>query len=678
MHASPMASAGQRFRVSVDIGGTFTDIVIQDAITGHIDTGKVLSTREDPARAVLDALARFVPDQDAMRFFVHGTTVGLNAVLERRGAQTALLMTDGIEQAYLIGGNDRQDIFDLRYRKAAPLIEADRLFGVPERMDADGSVHRELDVAGVRAIAEQIRRLGLESVAVCLLYSFMRPEHELAVEAILREQLAIPVVLSHRISPEWREYARASTTVMTAYIAPVVERYLTTLMNALERDDAPLHVMQSNGGVTTGATARTAPIQTLLSGPVGGAIGAREISRRLGRHNVVCVDMGGTSFDVSLIVDGEASVSSETELDGLPIQMAAVDITGIGAGGGSIAWLEGPALRVGPESAGSTPGPVCYRRGGTRPTVTDANLALGRVDSRQFAGGGMDLDLDGARAAIAAVGAEIGLSADQTAQGILDIINAAMADAIRTQTVRRGIDPRDFILVAYGGAGPMHAAALAQELEIDEVVVPAHPGTFSAWGMLQTDVRHDFVETHFVPLDEVDLTQIEEIYTRLTATGMDLLDREGVAPQARRSSRSVDLRYAGQEYTLSVPLSAGTLHAASVTEAFNAAYQARYGHSNPGAPIEIVRLQVTLHGDLDRPREAAPPIAAPTPWSTRRVRFGDEWLDSTIVSRTALGPDDEVRGPAIVEETTATTVLPPGWSGRRVEDGHLLLTRNGD
>lgn len=662
-------------RVSVDIGGTFTDIVIQDAQTGRIETGKVLSTREDPARAVLEALERFVGDGRDLAFFVHGTTVGLNAVLERRGASTGLLMTDGLEQAYLIGGNDRPDIFDLRYRKPRPLIEADRIFAVPERLDADGSVHRPLDLEAVDAIAERVEALGLEALAVCLLYSFRDPAHELALEARLRERLDIPVILSHRVSPEWREYARASTTVMTAYMAPVVERYLTTLMEALERDDAPLHVMQSNGGVMSATTARSTPIQTLLSGPVGGAIGAREISRRLGRRNVVCVDMGGTSFDISLIVDGEATVSGETELDGLPIQMAAVDITGIGAGGGSIAWLEGRALRVGPESAGSRPGPVCYRQGGTRPTVTDANLALGRVDSDQFAGGGMDLDVEGARAAIAAIGEQIGLDADATAQGILDIVNAAMADAIRTQTVRRGIDPREFSLVAYGGAGPMHVAALAEELGIDEVIVPAHPGTFSAWGMLQTDVRHDFVETHFRPLEELDLDAAGAVFDRLREAGFARLDAEGVPSRARTSARSIDLRYVGQEYSLPVALDDGPIDVASVTATFNRAYQERYGHSNPGAPLEVVRLQVTVAGELDRPSRA--PVAPPAdvPLRTRAVSFGGAWVDATIASRPALRPGETVAGPAIVEETTATTVVPPGWIAGLADDGHLVLTR---
>ncbi|HVO53291.1 MAG TPA: hydantoinase/oxoprolinase family protein [Solirubrobacterales bacterium] len=667
-----------RYRVAVDIGGTFTDIVVQDASSGEVSTGKVLSTREDPARAVLTAIERFAGGPEQVEFLVHGTTVGLNAVLERRGARTGLLMTAGFEDAYLIGGNDRLDIFDIRYRKPRPLLEAEQIFAVEERIGNDGEVQRELDLAALAPVVEQIRGQGLESLAVCLLYGYMAPDHELALERHLREELGIPVLLSHRVSPEWREYARASTTVTSAYIAPVIERYLSTLIEQLDQGGGrSLHVMQSNGGVMSAEVAREEPIQTLLSGPVGGAIGAQEISRVLDRPNVVCVDMGGTSFDVSLTIGGEASVSTETEIDGLPLQMSAVDITGIGAGGGSVAWLDGAALRVGPRSAGSEPGPVCYGRGGSEPTVTDANLALGRVNTSSFAGGGMELDLAAAEEALAGLGGELGLSAVETAQGILDIVNAAMADAIRTQTVERGIDPREFALVAYGGAGPMHAAALAEQLEIDEVIVPAHPGTFSAWGMLQTDVRHDLRVTHFRALEEIDVGEAAAAFAALEAQGRELLLSEDVDPQRMHATCMADLRYVGQEYSLRVPVPSPELDPAAVKVDFDRLYHERYGHSSAASPAEVVKLWVTVRGDLPRPAGSVAPAVRDAPHGDRSVRFGGEWQAATVADRAAIAAGSSLAGPAVIEESTSTTVVPPGWSARVVEGGHLAMNRSG-
>jgi len=663
-------------RVAVDIGGTFTDIVIQDSASGEIKTGKVLSTPDNPARAVLSAIAAHVPDGRRIGFFVHGTTVGLNAVLERRGARVALLMTDGFQDVYSIGSSARSSIFSLRFRKPAPLVEPSLVLPIGERINSSGRIDRAVSPESVEQAIVNLSSQSVEAVAVCLLFSYLAPSHELEVAKAIGEALKVPVVTSHQVSPEWREYERASTTVMTAYIAPVVERYIATLVGLLaDISDAQVHVMQSNGGVMSASTASQRPIQTLLSGPVGGAIGAREVSRQLGVPNVICVDMGGTSFDVCLVIDGEATVTSQAEVDGLPLQMSAVDISGIGAGGGSIARAEAGALRVGPKSAGSVPGPVCYGRGGTEPTVTDANFVLGRVDSRNFAGGGMDLRLEEAHDAIRRLGTELGIGIDEAAQGILDVVNAAMADAIRTQTVKRGIDPRDFALVAYGGAGPMHAVAIADELGVREVIVPNHPGTFSAWGMLQTDIRHDIRRTFASPLATVDVGALEDVFERLTVEGRNLLLAERVSEDEISWDREIDLRYFGQEYSLTVPLPTGDFDSAALRQEFDRLYRRRYGHSSGEAPVEIVKLAVRVTGLLDRPKAYATFATADIPSRLKAVSFSGTWLETPIVPRETLIPGTSLIGPAIIEESTATTVVPPGWAAVILPEGHLLVSK---
>ena len=478
-----MKAGADRYRIAADIGGTFTDVVAQDSLTGRCHAVKVLSNPADPARAVIDGINAAIARDDEIDFFVHGTTVGLNAVLTRTGARVALLTTRNFRDIYTIQGNDRGEIFSIRWNKPEPLVPLENTYTVRERIAADGEVVEPLNADDVEAFADAVEAGEFESIAVCFLFSFKNPAHELAAEEMLRRRLpGIDIALSHRVSPEWREFERTSTTVMDSYLAPVVRSYLQRL-KARIKDRMPvgraLHVMESNGGVMSTTNASNSPLQTLLSGPVGGAIGGRALAASTGRKNLICVDMGGTSFDASLIVDGSPSTSNETKIEGLPVQMSVVDINVIGAGGGSIAWEEAGAIRVGPQSAGSDPGPICYGRGGDRPTVSDANLVLGRLDSANFAGSQVVLDAAAAEQAMRSMGARFGLDATAMAQGIVDIINAKMADSIRTITIRRGIDPRDFTLVAFGGAGPAQAAALADELGNRDVIIPVFPGAFS-------------------------------------------------------------------------------------------------------------------------------------------------------------------------------------------------------
>ena len=674
------------YRVSIDIGGTFTDLVVHDQEERRSFTGKVLSTPDDPARGVITGLTDLIDDPDRISFLVHGTTVGLNAFLERRGTRVLLLTTEGFRDVYAIARGDRKKLFALQYRKPEPLIPLQDIHTVRERTLHDGTVDEPLSEEDFDPIIEKIQTEDISSVAVCFLHSYVNPEHELRAREILKERIrGLSVSLSHEVAREWREYERTSSAVINAYIAPTVERYLESLEGQLEerRVGARLHVMQSNGGVMTASAARQLPIQTLLSGPVGGTIGGGALSEALGRPNLLCVDMGGTSFDASLIVEGKPSVSTEIELEGLPVLMSLVDIHTVGAGGGSLAYLEAGALRVGPKSAGADPGPACYGRGGTQPTVTDANLLLGRMDPEYFLGGNMDLDKGAAEEAIRRVAERLELTTEGLAEGILAIINAKMAEAMRTITVEQGIDPREYSLVAFGGAGPMHAVALAQELEIEEIIVPPAPGTFSAFGMLQTDIRHDLTQTYYEAMAPSLAEDLESIYAKLEDEAREVLDDEGVPEIRMGLLRTADMRYVGQEYFVNVELpqngrlTAGALE--ELTNRFHTAYKTRYGHSTPGAPIEFVNLRVAALGELERDVAGFEPPAGGElpPHDTREVVFEGERVPTRIYRRGELSARVQVAGPLVIEEDTATTVVPPGWRAKVDELGDVIISQEG-
>jgi N-methylhydantoinase A len=667
-----------RYRVAVDVGGTFTDFVIQDTQTGSALTNKVLSTTEDQARGVLTGLREEVDSFGDIALLVHGNTVGLNALLERRGSRVLFITTDGFRDVLRLGRGDRRDIFSLQYRKPSALVPVTDVETLVERIDVDGSVRTPLDETGIERIAERVEAEGFEAVAVCLLHAYRNPRHELRVRELLLERLpGVNVSLSHEIAPEWREYERSSTTALNAYIAPKVDRYLHSLMTRLHEDGfgSPLHIMQSSGGVTTADVAREKPVQALLSGPVGGTVGGAKLAEVLERPNLMCIDMGGTSFDASLVVDGAPTVSTEVELEGLPLLLPLVDIHTSGAGGGSIAWLEAGGLRVGPQSAGSDPGPACYGRGGTEPTVTDANAVLGRIDPDYFLDGGMALDVRAAGAAVDTVAEPLGMSREEAAAGILAIINAKMADALRTMTVQQGIDPRSFALVAFGGAGPMHAIALADELGIDDVVVPWASGAFSAWGMLHTEMRRDLVRSHYRPPAAIDGDELEAVFGQLTAEADALLVSDGVPSSDRRFARQVDMRYTGQEYTITIEAPEDARDLDALIARFHRDYEVRYGHSTPGAPVETVAVRLTGSGANTWPMAAGAAEAAGPARPSRRVVFDGLAHDAAVVHRRDIGPGATVDGPAIVEEPTSTTVVPPGWRVAIGPANALVITR---
>jgi N-methylhydantoinase A len=662
----------------MDIGGTFTDFVVIDEAEQLTSTGKTSTTPAHPEQGVLEGLVQVVPELRDISFIVHGTTVGLNAFLERKGTRVLLVMTAGARDAYSIARHDRKELYTLRYRKPERLVPRRDVYELSERLRFDGSVDTPFDESSLAPVIAAVRANGIEAVAVCLLHAYVNPAHELRAREVLeRECPGLSVTLSHEIAREWREYERASTAALNAYVAPRVETYLRNLGDELTaRDVQPtLHVMQSNGGITTAAKARQQPVQTLLSGPVGGTIGGAALSRAIDRPNLLCIDMGGTSFDLSLIIDGRPTVSTETDLEGLPILMPLVDIHTIGAGGGSLAWLEAGGLRVGPQSAGAMPGPACYGRGGTQPTVTDANLFLGRLDPEFFLGGRMRLDDQAAARAVQLVAGQIGLDDTALAEGMLAIVNANMADAMRTITVKQGIDPRDFSLVAFGGAGPMHAAWLAQELEIREVIVPWSPGTFSAWGMLQTDIRHDVVRSFYRPLADLEGTAVSEVLVELQEEAAALLASEAIEAGDHYFARSADMRYVGQEYTVHVPIGAD-VELTGLDASFHDAHRIRYGHSTPGAPVEFVNLRLAGFGRIagDAAPFRAPSEGLDAVAGIRRATFAGAVVDTTVLHRDRLRPGDRFEGPLVIEEQSSTTVVPPDCTMIVDGLGNLLIT----
>ncbi|MDA0217809.1 MAG: hydantoinase/oxoprolinase family protein [Actinobacteria bacterium] len=668
-------------RVGVDIGGTFTD-AISISSDGRISTSKSLTTSGRLADGVVNAISGLELASKEIDYFVHGTTAGLNAFLERRGSRIALITTKGFRDVYQIGRANRPDMYNLKYQSPKPLIPRSDIFEMNERMSPEGETILEVDLKELESIAGRIEG-KFDAVAIVLLHSYKSAEHEIQVEKFLSKRLpSVLVVPSHQVAPEWREYERTSTTALSAYIAPIIDEYLLQLGKKLEEIGmrAPIRVMQSNGGVMSASTARAKAIQTLFSGPVGGTIAGVEIGKKLDFDKLICVDMGGTSFDVSLVIDKKADVESQTELQGLPILSPTVSMHTIGAGGGSIAYLAGGALRVGPRSAGAMPGPACYGRGGSEPTVTDANLFLGRLPQIAKLGGNLPLDSDASQRALDSVGTQLKLAPEEVASGIISIVNAAMANAIREITVSRGIDPRDFSLVAFGGAGPLHAIAIAEELELKSVVIPANPGVLSAWGMLQADTRHDQVLNFYSLLHEISLPQFEEALKKLRVQSKEILDSESIPVNLQEFRPAVDLRYVGQEYTVTVEWSDEWSVAKALAELpnmFEAEHLSRYGHNNPGESIELVNIRMSALGlNGITSEQYLPESETKSEEMVYPVYFNKEWTDSKIIQRDQVKIGGSVAGPAVILEPDCTTLLHPGWQAKVAVGGHIVISRS--
>jgi N-methylhydantoinase A len=627
--------------VGVDVGGTFTDFV---GFRGRdVVTTKRPSTR-DPSVAVLAGLRELRADRMA-----HGMTVATNAILERRGARTAFVTTAGFEDLLTIGRQDRPSLYDLRVPRPPPAVPRERCIGVRERVDARGRPLLRVSRAETARVARLVETTGAESVAVCLLFSFLRPAHERTIARALR---GLPVSTSHEVLPEVREVERASTTVLDAYVKPLVTRYLTDLGSSL----GPFLVMKSDGGVAAHAAVARRPVEVVLSGPAGGVAGVVALGRRLRLRNLVAFDMGGTSADFSAILSGRPSWTTEASIDGFPLALPVVDIESVGAGGGSLAWRDaGGALRVGPRSAGADPGPVAYGRGGTQATVTDADLCAGALGPALL-GGALPLHVSLARKATEALADGLGVRPHDAVLGVQAVVRANMAAAMRLVLSKRGLDPRDFALVAFGGAGPMHAVALAREMAVPRVLVPFLPGAFSAYGILISDVRVEYGRSVVRPLARA-AGLLHDVVDAFTARGRADLAAQGFDPAEAAFEASADLRFRGQSYEINVPLR-GDLAAA-----FRRAHRLRYGYASATEPIEVVTVRVV--GRV--PRRAHVPTARREgrPRSgTRRLLTDEGWVGARTFDRSTLPVGFAADGPAIVEEDHATTVVPTDASFR--------------
>ncbi len=669
------------WRIGVDSGGTFTDICLFETESGSVEVWKVPSTPSDPslgiAASVSESLARVGAAADDVAYFGHGTTVATNALIEGRGVRTGLVTTDGFRDLLEIGRQKRPDLYDLQADKPKVLVSRDLRLEVPERVRHDGTVETKLDEEAVRRAARRLRADGVKAVAIAFLYGFVRPEHEAEARRIIAEEFPEAYLsASHEVAPEFREYERMSTVVVNATLGPVMQGYIERLDGRLKSLGvaATPHLTQSNGGVIGFEAAARLPVRTVLSGPSTGVVAAEAVGRIAGFSNLITFDMGGTSTDVALLDGGQCRRANEATVHGYPIKAPMLDIHTVGAGGGSIAFIDsGGLLKVGPRSAGADPGPVCYGRGNDEPTVTDANVLLQTLNPKEILGGRMAVRRDLAEAAIGRLAARLGMDAYATAEGILAVVTANMAKAIRVISVQRGHDPRDYTLVAFGGAGPLHAARLARELDIARILVPRNPGILCAMGLLLTDLRADFATTRLTVLDEAALPVIGDAYAALELQAERWFAEEGVAQTARRLARTVDMRYAGQNYELAVPLAAGPPEGASepgwiaaLAEGFAREHQRMYGFAAEGEKVQMVTFRLEAVGEVRkatlRPEKLQGPDAAAARRGERKVWFAAAggFVSCPIYDREGLAPGNRIEGPAVIEQMDATTLLPPG------------------
>lgn len=673
-------------RVATDIGGTFTDLVELDEESGKLSFAKSSTTPRDLAQGVMNVIDRGAVELGNVTALAHGTTVVINTLTERTGAKTGLVTTRGFRDILQIARGNRPDMYNLVPQKLAPFVPRRYRYEVTERVDRHGTVLEPLALDEIDAIAEAIAAAELEAVAVCFLHAYTHPEHERACRDRLRERLdGVAITASSDVTREWREYERTSTAVLNSYVQPRVARYVNELEQRLETAGlaGPLQIMQSNAGTASARAARERPIYLVESGPAGGVVGAAQIGQRIEEPNVLYLDIGGTTAKCSLIRDGEPTTTTEYRIEwrpdsaGYPVMVPVVDIVEIGAGGGSIAWIdEGGSLRVGPKSAGAEPGPACYGRGGEQPTVTDAKLMAGVLDPDYFLGGEVSVSTELAESALTRLGQELGHDARGLANGIVRLLNANMINALKLVSVQRGYDPRDFVLVAAGGGGPMHAGALAAELRVKRVVIPPFSGVFSAWGMCLTDPRIDVIQTRIMRSSAVDASEIDALFEGLEREAVEELGREpGVG--AVSFARSVDMRYDGQEHAVRVPASPGE-SVESIVESFHAEHRRAYTFDLPDTAVEFVTFHVAGLVTRDHVEPAAAPVAepgaTPSPKGQRAVDFDIDGVHETkVYERDELPVGFSAAGPLVVEEPTTTTLVHPGQTLEVDEAGNLVI-----
>jgi N-methylhydantoinase A len=675
-------------RAAVDIGGTFTDLVHLNEASGAVGLAKSSTTPGRFEDGVMDVLEE--AELDGVRFLAHGTTVIINALTERKGAATALITTRGFRDVLEIQKANRPDLYNLLYEKPEPFVPRRMRLEVTERVTYKGEVLKPLVEDEVRAAVAEARRLGAEALAVCFLHSYANPVHERrAVEIARQEWPEAAITASHELTSEWREFDRTSTAVLDAYVKPVAGRYLTRLADRLDHAGIPADArfaMQSNGGLSRFDVAVQTPISLVESGPVGGVIGAAAIGELVGERNLITLDIGGTTAKASLVEGGAVRLTGDYHIErsptsaGYPIKVPVADIVEIGAGGGSIAWIDpAGALKVGPHSAGAEPGPASYGRGGTEPTVTDANVIAGRINRDYFLGGRIVLDVERARRALAPIAEALSTGVDEAALGVIRIANANMIHLLKLVSVRRGRDPRDFAIVAFGGGGSMHASALARELHVPRVIVPPAPGHFSAWGMLASDFRHDVVQTRFARADQVDASELDSIWRALEQRLLERFAEEGFEPEQVTFARSADMRYAGQEHTVNVPLPVEHTDEqarAEVERSFHDRHEQLYTFRLP-SPIEFVNFRVAAFSAVRKPelprletnRDASSALKG-----SRDVDFDELGRrQARIYERSRLGVGAELEGPAVVEEPAASTVVFPDQRLRVDGYGSLII-----
>ncbi|MFC2012414.1 hydantoinase/oxoprolinase family protein [Chloroflexota bacterium] len=674
--------------VAVDIGGTFTDLVGYDDRTSEFFHAKSPTTPMDLTQGIFKCLQKSGIKLSDVANLVHGSTIAINTVIERKGARTALITTQGTRDVYKIGRGNRPESYNIFFKRPVPLVPRHLTFEVEERLNAAGEVLIPFNISQAKDVTEKVAESGVEAVAVCFIHSWANPEHEVKMGELLKA--AVPgayVSLSHQILREYGEYERTSTTVLNAYIGPKISKYIDDLEKLLaERGfNGSLLVMQSNGGVMSPAAARQTSVAMLESGPVGGFIAAAHVGGMLGFENVIALDMGGTTVKTNLVKSAEPQVAHGYYIggyaSGLPMMLPVIDVVEIGAGGGSIAWIDDVGtLKVGPQSAGAEPGPICYGRGGTEPTITDAHLLNGRLSPADFLGGEMPLDIDGAREGLTdKVSSSLGLSVTEAALSITKIAAVHMSLAVRGISVERGYDPRDFALVAFGGAGPLHAVEVARELHIPTVIVPNYPAHFSALGMLMADIKHDYVQTYYKSLEYVDFKEAEGICNDLIRLGSQILESESVPPGDMVFQRLLDIRYSGQEFSIPVPIPASYIEQAdtgAIRKAFDQLHEHRYGYHTAAKPIEIVNIRLTAIGkrkrfgfsSLEFSQEERPVV------EKRQVCLSSsETTECSIYRRESLEPGYQVVGPAIIQEYACTTVLFPGDMATVHETGELVI-----
>jgi N-methylhydantoinase A len=688
-----------RYRLGVDVGGTHTDLVLLDTTTGELLVEKVASTPKNPALGVLDGLAKFIARGVApgeIGFFAHGTTITTNALLEMRGAKVGLLITKGYRAVQEIQNQARDsNLFDYFYAKPPPIAPQSLTKEIPERCDYAGQVLAPLDEEAVRRAARELAQAGAESIAVCYLFSFMNPAHEQRTRVLINAECpAAHVSLSSEVLPRIREWPRLSTTLLNAYLEPVMVRYIAHLNDGLDAAGLTTQqrfLMQSNGGVMpfSAAIAGGRTVHTLFSGPAAGAQASAHLAHAEAQRGLITLDMGGTSADIAFIEGGAPLEVTEGVIARRQIDVPALDMTTISAGGGSIAWTDGGGfLNVGPQSAGADPGPACYGRGGTRPTVTDADLVCGYLNPGYFLGGAQTLDVAAAHAALETyIAAPLHMDVIAAAAGIQRIVDMRMADEVRVFAAKRGVDLSSFTLLPFGGAGAVHAAAVAEELGMRRILVPPRPGAFSALGLLCTDVVHDYIRSELRPLAEISAGHAEEVFRELKDRARAELVAEGIRPDDARFTRELDLRYTGQGYELRTPLeglfadrlTAETLRAAR--DKFDERHAQIHGHAAKERPVEIVsyRLRVRVGVPKYQPREhTAPPTPRPAVGAIkgrRQASFNGTMIDATLYERDGLDIGATVAGPAIIEQFDATTVIPPGWNGQVDGYANLILVR---